>query len=190
MNYENSTLKNTQHLIERYIKGNLEARNELIELMHTEISSIASAVLRREQRHVSIVTGDLVNDSMIRLMQSKVLNITDKAHFLALCAKVMRQTLLDMAKERGRDKRKGFHVTLTDAKDDRQTSSVDLIYIERAIQKLYEIDPVRATVVELKYFGGMSVEEIANVLEISPATVKRKWSAARLWLMKTLDDSD
>ncbi|MFK7912813.1 MAG: ECF-type sigma factor [Pseudomonadales bacterium] len=185
----NKVLQSTERLIEEWKLGDISARDELMRRLHGEISSIASAILRKENRHVSIVTGDLVNEAVIRLLKSETLNLTGKTHLLALFAKVMRQALLDMAKARESQKRKGFHVTLTDAEDELQSLDADFLNIERVLKQLEEIDPERAAVVELRYFGGMSIEDIASYLDTSPATVKRRWHAARLWLRKKLDDS-
>lgn len=175
-------------LLQAWRKGDDLARDHLFRLLHGEISTIASLLLRREREQISLFTGDLVNEAIVRLFQSATISVTDKNHLLALSARVMRHVLLDAAREKARQKKKGIHVTLTQPNDGSDKLDLDLLALERALVRLGAIDPTLGDIVELRYFGGLTVEEIADVHGMSPATVKRRWAAARLWLKEAIEN--
>ena len=180
----------TAQLLAAWQRGDTQARDGLFEMLYDELAAIASLLLRREQQPISLVTGDLVSEAIVRLLQSDESGIVDKSHLLALSARMMRHVLLDAVRYRNRDKRKGIRVTLNEAYESPESSDIDLVALDFALTRLRAIDPKRADVAEMRYFGGMTVEEIAAVLDLSPATVKRIWSATRLWLKKALRDDE
>lgn len=169
-----------------WASGDEAARNRLIELVHRELQTIAAHVLRRERGAISLITGDLVNEAVVKVLQSREVKVADRAHLLALSARVMRHVLIDAARRKSAGKRAGREVTLsTSAGGD---VDIDMMALEGALARLSAIDPKRARIVEMRYFGGMTVEEIGVVLDISPATVKRSWAVARAWLKEAIVD--
>ena len=175
-------------LLKAWRSGDEAARDRLFHMLYEALLERASFLLKREFRRASLSTGDLANEAVLRLLQSDNVNVVDKSHMLALSAQVMRHVLLDAARRRNRQKRKGVNVTLTLSGDVLDGEGVDLLALERALVRLKAVDPVRAGIVEMRYFGGMSVEEIATVRNASPATVKRQWQAARLWLREAIEN--
>lgn len=173
-------------LLEACRQGDDDARSRLLELLYDELRTIASLLLKREQGNVSLLTGDLVNEAIMRLLQTSELKVNDRNHLLALSARVMRHVLVDAAKSKGRHKRKGVHITLTQSNIEPGTVDVDVLRLEQALLRLSAIDPARAEIVEMRYFAAMTIEEIADVKDVSPATVRRMWGAARLWLKNAM----
>ncbi|MEE9329695.1 MAG: ECF-type sigma factor [Parvularculaceae bacterium] len=171
----------TQSQLAAWQQGDEAARNALIASIHAELGAISRMLMRGEQRRISIATDDLVNEALVKVLQSNSLKINDRAHLLALCASVMRHTLVDAARRRGRGKR-GIAVTLATGQELIDEPDVDLLSLEHALLRLKAIDPGSAELVEMRYFGGMTMEDIAEVLDVSPSTVKRSWRAARAWL--------
>ena len=149
-----------------------------------DIEAIAAAKLAREFSS-SMSTGDLVNEAVIRLTKLERMEIRGREHILALASRMMRQILIDQSRRRNSDKRYHTRVTLaTNLPDD--TGPVDLLDFGMVLDALRDIDPERADIVEMRYFGGMSIEEIGAVLDLSASTVKRRWTAARIWLQEQL----
>ena len=175
-------------LLKAWRNGDEAARDRLIDLLHGEFMTIASLLLKRERPSISLFTGDLVNEAMVRILQSDDIDVVDKNHLLALAARVMRHVLLDAARGKNRHKRKGVKVTLTESNKAPDGGGHDLLALERALVRLHAIDPVRAAIVEMRFFGGLTIEEIATVLGVAPATVKRAWEAARLWLREAIEN--
>ena len=166
--------------------GDAEAGEQLFQLLYDDLSGIASALLRREREDISLVTGDLVHETIARLLRTDDFTANDRAHFLNLCAKVMKQVLTDSARRRDRHKRKGVKVTLSSSEEDFGVVELDLLALDHAMRRLRAIDPSRADIVEMRYFGGMTLEEIASLQGVSRETVKRVWAAARLWLEEAI----
>lgn len=167
--------------------GDESARQALYAAVHRELSAIAAFLLRREGRAVSLQTADLVNEAALRLLQSGALPAREKAHFLSIAARAMRNVLVDAARRRDADKRRRVAVTLnTDAgAEDRP---FELLALEAALARLKAVDPERAEIVVMRYYGGMTTEEIAAHLGVSESTVKRAWRAACAWLKGAMDD--
>jgi RNA polymerase sigma factor (TIGR02999 family) len=173
-------------LIHGWRNGDSDARNLLVEAVHDELSEIASFVLRRENQPLSIVTTDLVHEAILRLLQSSNLELVDRAHLLALSARIMRNILVDRARSKDAQKRNAIVVTLSaDAKAD-DSFDIDLLALEVALIRLHAIAPERAKIVEMRFYGGMTNDEIAVVLGVSPSTAHRSWTAARLWLREAI----
>ena len=149
-----------------------------------EIELIANARLSREF-HSSLSTGDLVNEAVLKLTRLEHVRFQSREHILALASRMMRQILIDQSRRRNADKRYHTRVTLaTNLPED--STPMDLLDFGMVLDELREIDPQRAEIVEMRYFGGMTIEEIGEVLDLSSSTVKRRWTAARIWLLEQL----
>ena len=170
-------------LLRSWRQGDLEARDRLIARLHPELAQIAAAQLRREY-DVSLSTGDLINDVVIKIMGVDGGDINDRAHFLALSSRLMRNTLIAHARAKQRDKRHHFKVELTTRVEGDQRH--DLIALDTALLRLGAISPELAEIIEMRYFGGMTLADIGLVLDVSEATAKRRWFAARTWLVDAL----
>lgn len=173
----------TQVLLHRWQNGEEDARNQLIARLHPELSQIAAARLRGE-RNASLSTGDLINDVVIKMLQADKSSLADRAHFIALASRMMRQILIDHARQKAAGKRRHVKVELTTRVDGAQR--FDLIELEAALMRLTAIDPQLTDLVEMRYFGGMTVEDVAQVTGLSEPTVKRRWQTARAWLTDAL----
>ena len=151
--------------------------------LHPELAQIAAARLRGE-RNSSLSTGDLINDAVLRLIQSDCRDLADRAHFIALASRLMRHILVDHARQKAAAKRRGHKVELTTSIDGGQR--FDLIALESALIRLAAIDAQLSELVEMRYFGGMTIADVAIVMGLSEPTVKRRWQAARAWLADAL----
>lgn len=170
-------------LIAAWRAGDLAARDALLERFSPELKAIASAQLRRE-RGASFSSGDLVNDAILRLVQMGRMEINDKAHMMALAARLMRRILIDHARMRSTEKRDHIRVVLNEELDG--ANGPDLIALETALIRLGAIDEGLMAIVEMRYFGGMAMGDIAEVTGLSEATLKRRWRVARAWLADAL----
>lgn len=173
-------------LIEAWQAGDMDARDQLFERLYVELRKISANILRGEGQ-ISLTTGDLVNEAVMRVINSQSLELNDKAHFLALSARTMRRVLIDHARKAGANKRHHKKVTLVTHLMGMQ-DSIDIHHLENALLRLKVMNPQRARIVEMRYYGGLSVEEIARVIGCSPSTVKRDWRVSRVWLLETLED--
>ncbi|RYY46648.1 MAG: sigma-70 family RNA polymerase sigma factor [Sphingomonadales bacterium] len=174
---------NTAVLLTRWHQGEGTARDRLIERLYPELSQIAAARLRGE-RNSSLSTGDLINDAVVRLMRAQEMDIADRAHFIALASRLMRNVLVDHARSKQSAKRHHAKVELCTRVEGDQR--FDLISLDSALLRLRAIDPLLMELVEMRYFGGMTTEDIGVVLSMSEATVKRRWQVARAWLTDAL----
>lgn len=175
-------------LLRRYGAGDDDALQPLMELVVPELHRIAAAQFRRESRAITLQPTALVNEYYLRLVGAKEVDWEDRSQFLGFAARVMRQILVDHARRRGAEKRGGGEapVTLTDASSGSESRVVDLLALDAALQRLARLDPRQHQVAELRYFVGLTVEEIAGLLGVGTATVKRDWSHARAWLKHEL----
>lgn len=174
---------NTNALLAGWQGGEDTARDRLIARLHPELAQIAAARLRGE-RNSSLSTHDLINDAVIRLIQIEPDGLTGRAHVMALASRLMRHILVDHARAKGSAKRAHVKVELCTNVDGAQR--FDLISLESALIRLGAIDAQLAELVEMRYFGGMSVSDAAAVTGLSEPTVKRRWQAARAWLADAL----
>lgn len=165
--------------------GDERARARLFELFYPELERAAAAMLRNERR-VSLSSGDLVQETVLRLIQLNRLGVEDRAHFMCLASRFMRRILVDHVRAKHADKREHQRVTLTGSWEGAQP--IDLSGLDQALLRLNSLEPQRADIVEMRYFGGMTLGDIAEVLSLSEATVKRRWTAARAWLLDALED--
>ena len=163
----------------------------LIEEVYTELRRIAEGYVRREQAK-SVQATDLVHEAYLRLAKEKRPQWQNRTHFVAIAAISMRRLLVERARARGAAKRGGgnVQVTLDDAlladRGQAGPEAIDVIAVDTALTKLARLDPQQARIVELRFFGGLSVEETAEALDISPATVKRHWTIAKAWLAREI----
>lgn len=170
-------------LLAQYRNGNEESLRRLVPLVYDELRRVAHHHIRKERPDHTLQTTALVHETYICLTNQQPMNFENRAHFFAVCAQLMRQILVQYARRRRAAKRDGGHrLTLDSAIVMPRTRSVDLIALDDALKGLARLDPQQSRIVELRFFGGLSIEETAHVLGISPATVKRHWSTARLWL--------
>lgn len=173
----------THVLIARWQGGEASARDRLITRLYPELAQIAAAKLRGE-RDTSLSTGDLINDAVLRLMRLENMALADRAHLIALASRMMRNILVDHARAKHAGRREHIRVELCTRVEGEQR--LDLNSLESALIRLGALDAQLVEIVEMRYFGGMTVGDIAVVTGISEATVKRRWQTARAWLTDTL----
>ena len=171
-------------LLEQWQGGDNDAGSEVFSALNNELRMIAAARLRSESNS-SLSTGDLVNEAVMKLARLDILKLQSRPHVLALASKMMRQILIDHARKRQAAKREHSVVTLTTNVAQWEVP-IEMMALDMALKELQELDPQRADIVEMRFFGGMSVADISVVLEISEATVKRRWAATRAWLYNKL----
>lgn len=177
----------TQLLIE-WRDGDEKALDKLMPLVYQELNRLAHRYMRRERPGHSFQTNDLVSEAYLRLVDHKGMRWQNRAHFYAVAAQAMRRILIDRARSRASVKRGGgLHlVDLEQANLTPEKQAADLVALDDALTDLAAIDRRKASVVEMRYFGGMSVEETAEALGVSPVTVMRDWSTAKAWLLRAL----
>ena len=170
--------------------GDGSALDRLVPLVEAELRWLARGYLRRERRGHLLQTTALVNEAFVRLLNWRDVSWQNRAHFVAMAARLMRHVLVDMSRRRGKD-RDGRSVRVVDIAEANQISSDrsrDLVAIDGALRELAELDPRKAHIVELRFFGGLTLEEVAEVLGVAPITVSREWTKARAWLHRELGD--
>lgn len=174
-------------LLEQWKAGDPDALAELIPLLYDELHELAAHYLRMERRDHTLQSTALVNEAYIRLAGQEPHGIENRAHFLGVAAHVMRQVLVDHARARRAAKRDaGARIELRDEDHPLLSSDVDTIALDEAMNKLGDLDVELCRIAEMRLFGGLTVEESATALGISPATVKREWAAAKAWLSRQL----
>jgi RNA polymerase sigma factor (TIGR02999 family) len=176
-------------LIDDAARGKHEALDVLLPLVYDELRRVAAAYMRRERPGQTIQATALVHEAYLRLLREPNTRWQNRAHFCAIAAGSMRQILVERARARGRLKRAGdrHRVTLTDTLAAQEpTAAVDVEALDHALTRFAAFDPESARLVELRFFGGLTIEETAEVLGVSPATVKRNWAAAKAWLGREL----
>ncbi len=166
------------------------AASRIFELVHGELRRVASDLMRRERPDHTLQPTALVNEAYLRLVDASRVEWQSRAHFFGIAARAMRQILVDHARERAAEKRGGGwqRVTLDEQLDLSADSELDLFELDDALTRLGEMDVRMARIVELRFFGGLTVNEVAQVLEISKRTVQREWWTARMWLRRELAD--
>jgi RNA polymerase sigma factor (TIGR02999 family) len=176
-------------LLQEWERGNAQARERLIELVYDQLHRLARAQLRREHAARTLGPTALVNEAYLRLVGQEGLAWKDRGHFYAIAAVTMRRVLVEAARRRGAAKRGGDwrRVTLGAELQALEARGVDLLDLDGALEALAVLDPRQARIVELRYFVELSIEETADALGLSPATVKREWNVARAWLFRHLE---
>jgi RNA polymerase sigma factor (TIGR02999 family) len=176
-------------LLAEYRQGDRAALDRLIPLVYAELRGIAARSLRAERREHTLQPTALVNEAYMRLVERQNTPWQDRAHFLACAARLMRQILVDHARAHRADKRGGGRVRVTLGEETIAAGGpeVDFLALDAALGRLAEQDEQKCRIVELRYFGGLSNEETAEALGVSPRTVKRGWALARAWLRRELE---
>jgi RNA polymerase sigma factor (TIGR02999 family) len=177
-------------LLQAWGKGDEGALEQLVPLVERELHRLARKYLRQERVVRPLETTELISEVYLRLIDRQQVGWRDRAHFFAVSARMMRRILVDFARSRYSEKRGGgaFAVTWDERLAVSQEPDADIVSIDRALNKLAELDPRKTQVVELRFFGGLSVEETAEVLKISQRTVLRDWEFAKSWLMRALSE--
>ena len=168
--------------------GDQQSLDSLLPVVYQELRRLAAAYIRNEKPGQTLQPTALVHEAYLRLMKDRPERWQNRAHFCAIAAHSMRQILIERARARNAQKRWGdkARVTLDEALVHGGEQSVDLLALDSALERLAALDPEQARIVELRFFGGLTVEETAEALGVSPATVKRHWTVARAWLAREL----
>jgi len=176
-------------LLRAWSGGDEQALERLTPLVYDELRKSAKRQMARERNGHTLQTTALINEVYLRLVDLDGVGWQDRAHFFAICARLMRRILVDYARSRSYLKRGGDarRVTLDEALMVSAEPAVDLVALEGALTKLGEVDSRKSNVVELRFFGGLTLKEISEVLEISSDTVTRDWNLAKAWLMREMD---
>jgi RNA polymerase sigma-70 factor, ECF subfamily len=171
-------------LLRRFQAGDEDAQSQLIAAVHDELRVIAARYMRREKADHTLQTTALVNEAYLKLVNLKTANWQDRAHFYAVASRVMRRILVDHARKHIAGKRGGGFdlLPLNEAIVFSPGRSGQIVQLDEALTRLAETDERAARVIELRFFGGLSVEESAEALRVSPRTIKREWTFARAWL--------
>lgn len=181
------SMSDTTALLLCWNSGDQNARNQLMDRVYRELEQIAARHLSNESSAHRLLPHALVHEAYIRLVDMNRVDWQDRAHFMGVAATIMRQVLIDQARKRRAAKRDGgVQVTLSGVSPKVDPPSADVLMLHEALEDLAAADPDRARLVELRFFGGMTIEETAKVLGRSPATVKRQWEVARGWLYRTM----
>ena len=182
----------SSHIVTRLLQewggGDRGALDRLIPFVYEELRRQAARHLRRERSGHTLQTTALVHEAYLRLVDQKGARWQNRAHFYAIAAQLMRRILVDHARKRRAAKRGGsdLRVTLNQASDPAGGPEVDVLAVDEALTRLAALDPQQSRVVELRFFSGLTVEETAEVLGISPRTVKRDWNVAKAWLHREI----
>jgi RNA polymerase sigma-70 factor, ECF subfamily len=176
--------KDVTILLAELTKGNKEAASELIPMVYDELRRLAEGYMRRERGNHTLQATALVHEAYLKLVEQRSVDWRSRAHFFGIAAQVMRRILVDHARGHLRGKRGAGlqEVPLDDALVFAPEQSLELVKLDEALERLTKLDPRQGKIVELRFFGGLTVEQTADLLEISPKTVKRDWSIAKAWL--------
>lgn len=179
-------------LLAQWNDGDLEARDALMPLVYDELRRLAASYLRRERSDHTLQPTALVHEAFLRMLEQKNINWQGKRHFFGTAAQLMRRILVDYARSHlGKKRGSGApKVPLTEAFVMSKQRPDELLALDESLKRLSEVDPQQARVVELRVFAGLTVEQVAKVLEVSPATVKRDWSMSKAWLLREIGKAD
>jgi RNA polymerase sigma-70 factor, ECF subfamily len=176
-------------LLQAWSLGDEEALPQLIPIVYEELRRVARRHMAGERASHTLQTTALIHEVYVRLVDVRSAPVRNRAHFFATCARLMRNILVDFARSRRYQKRGGgaLHVALDEALDVSSMSDPDLVSVDEALERLAKFDYRKSQVVELRFFGGLTVEETAEALAISAETVMRDWKLAKAWLLRELD---
>jgi RNA polymerase sigma-70 factor (ECF subfamily) len=179
-------------LLVHWSEGDQEALNKLIPLVYDELHKLASRYLRRERRDHTLQTTAVVHEAYLKLVNQRDANFENRLHFFAVAAQIMRRILVDYARRHHASKRGGdlYKLSLDEALVTSEEKGADLLALDEALDRLAAIDPRQSRVVELRIFAGLTLEETAQALNISPSTVRREWSMAKAWLHRQIKNND
>jgi RNA polymerase sigma factor (TIGR02999 family) len=183
-----SSPKEVTELLLAWSRGDESALEKLIPLVHAELRRLAKRYMGRERAGHTLQTTALINEAYLRLIHSKNVRWQNRAHFFAVSAQLMRRILVDFARSRHYQKRGGGaqKVSLDQALEISDERGAELIALDDALSALDKLDARKSQVVELRFFGGLSVEETAEVLKVSPDTIMRDWKMAKVWLLRAM----
>lgn len=180
-------------LLLRWSQGDRDALRDVVPLMYEELRRVARSHLRRQRNSRALQTGELVNEAYLRLVNERSIQVQGRLHFVGIAAQAMRWILVDHERNRLAAKRGGGQTCLSLNQGmhipEPGAFEVDVLALDQALERLAQLDQEQSRIVELRYFGGLSIEETAEYLERSPATVKRAWASARAWLLRELSQA-
>lgn len=185
---ETSDQKNISLILKDWSSGNREAVDALMPVIYDELKKIAAQYLRKERINHTLQPTELAHEAYLKLIDISNVNWQDRAHFFAVSAQVIRHILVDHARARATDKRGGAaeKIVLDEAISFSKEDDTDVLALDEALKSLAEFDEQQSKIVELRFFGGLTIEETAAVMRLSPATIKREWTLAKAWLFKRL----
>ena len=188
MNNEAST---TTAILESAASGNRHATEQLTVAVYDELRRLAAKYLEREAPSHGLRPTALVHEAFLKLIDQKQVDWQGRTHFFAIAAQSMRRVLVDHARRRGRQKRGGDRqrVAFDEQLVIQRDRIEDVLAVDELLEELAELDPRQATIIELRFFGGMTVEEVASALQVSKRTIEREWTMARAWLRQRLEDA-
>ena len=171
-------------------KGDRSALDKLFPLVHSELRRIAQRQMNQERGGHTLQATALVNEAYLKLVGQPSFEWQNRAHFFAVCAQVMRHILIDHARAHARDKRGGgaIQVSLNEVAVVAEEQAPYILALDEALRRLERLDPQKGKIVELRYFGGLSIEETAEVLNVSPRTVRREWQRSKAWLYRMISE--
>ena len=174
--------KTVSELLANWQAGNDEVLRAAIPLVYDELRRVAHHYLQNERPGHTLQSTALVHEAYLRLEKQGAAQFQNREHFLAICAQLMRQILIEYARSRNAAKRDGgFRLTLADALAFK-SRGLDMVALDDALNELAKLDPQQSRIVELRFFGGLSIDETSRAMNLSPSTVKRHWTTAKLWL--------
>jgi len=174
-------------LLTQWRAGDKEALQALIPLVYQELRFIAQHHLRQERQDHTLQSTALVHEAYLRLMKQRPADIENRVHFLSVASQLMRQILVDHARRHRAAKRgHGLKLELNEAMGAQKLPNVDLVALDTALKELARLDPQQSRIVEMRFFGGLSIEDTAEIIGVSPTTIKREWATARAWLLREL----
>ncbi len=180
------------NLLIDWSNGDQAALEKLVPMVERELHRLAHNYMRRENPNHTLQTTALMNEAYLKLVDQKKTHWQNRAHFFGIAAQIMRRILLNYARDQHRKKRggKAVQISLSDVSVVYLERAAELIALDEALERLFKFDERKGRVVELKYFGGLEVEEIAEVLKISPITVSRDWKFAKAWLFREIASAE
>jgi RNA polymerase sigma-70 factor, ECF subfamily len=189
MGANSSSSRKVTDLLQAWGNGDESALEHLTPLVYDELHRLARRHMSRESEGHTLQTTALINEVYLRLVDFQGVRWQDRAHFFAVCARLMRRILVDFARSQQSLKRGGnnLKVTLEENLAFTPNAPTQLLVLEEALNKLSEVDSRKSNIIELRFFGGLTVKETAEVLQVSPDTVMRDWSLARAWLLREMD---
>ncbi len=178
-------------LLHNWSNGDQRALEDLMPLVYGELRRLAGAYLRRERQNHTLQSTALVHEAFMRLVNQQDVRWQSRAHFFAIAAQMIRRILVDYARSQRAEKRGAGAVKLEldAALAVPLKTDIDLVLLNDALDRLAELDPRQSRIVELRFFAGLSIEETAEVMQLSPATIKREWTSARAWLFREISRS-
>ncbi len=179
--------KEVTQLLADWGRGDRRALDRLIPLVYDELHRLARRYMRRERPDHTLQTSALINEAYIRLIDQHVTHWHNRAHFFAIAAKLMRRVMVDYARSKGYAKRAGTVLSLDEEMSVSEQQATNLVALDEALVELESMDPRKSQIVELRFFGGLNIDETAAALGISGPTVEREWRVAKAWLRQAIE---